>query len=59
MTFTSSGSHLFYEMFEPEIEQFLDDNNIKWTDLVEDPTAYTDQEAKETAVKMFWKGIPN
>lgn len=59
MIFTSSESHLLYEMFEPEIEQFLDINNINWTDLVMDPTAYTDQEAKETAVEMFWESLTN
>lgn len=53
MNLTSTQCHEIYQLMEPEIEQFLEATNTNWWMLVDDPTAYTDQEAKEKAVEMF------
>ena len=55
--FTSTQSAQLYELLEPEIELYLEKSKIPWTDLVMDPTAYTDQEARETSVKLFYRAI--
>lgn len=55
--FTSTQAAQLYELLEPEIEQWLEQNKKEWTDLVQDPTSYTEQEAKETSVQLFYAAI--
>ena len=54
---TSTQSAQVYELFQPEIELFLDKNNYGWVDLVDDPTAWTQQEAIETSVRLFMSAV--
>ena len=54
---TSTQSAQIYELLQPEIELFLDKNNYGWVDLVDDPTAWTQQEAIETSVKLFMSAV--
>jgi len=54
---TSTQSAQIYELLQPEIELFLDKNKVDWVSLVDDPTAYTEQEAIETSVKLFMSAV--
>ena len=54
---TSTQSAQIYELLQPEIELFLDKNNYGWVDLVDDPTAWTQQEAIETSVRLFMSAV--
>ena len=56
---TSTQSAQVYELLQPEIELFLDKNNYGWVDLVDDPTAWTQQEAIETSVRLFMSAVRN
>ena len=55
--FTSTQAAQLYELLEPEIEMWLDQNKKEWTDLVADPTQFTEQEMKETSVQLFYAAI--
>ena len=55
--FTSSQAHDLYKLLEPEIELFLEKENIHWPELVADPTAFTEQEAIETSVELFMTAV--
>ena len=55
--FTSTQAAQLYELLQPEIEMWLDQNRKDWTDLVQDPTHWTEQEAKETSVQLFYAAI--
>ena len=54
---TATQSAQVYELLQPEIELFLDKNNYGWVDLVDDPTAWTQQEAIETSVRLFMSAV--
>tara|TARA_Y100001937_G_C6880882_1_gene224684 strand:+ start:109 stop:303 length:195 start_codon:yes stop_codon:yes gene_type:complete len=54
---SSTQSAQVYELLQPEIELFLDKNNYGWVDLVDDPTAWTQQEAIETSVRLFMSAV--
>ena len=54
---TSTQSAQVYELLQPEIELFLDKNNYGWVDLVDDPSAWTQQEAIETSVRLFMSAV--
>jgi len=54
---TSTQAAQIYELLQPEIELFLDKNKVDWVSLVDDPTAYTEQEAIETSVKLFMSAV--
>ena len=54
---TSTQSAQVYELLQPEIELFLNKNNYGWVDLVDDPTAWTQQEAIETSVRLFMSAV--
>ncbi len=54
---TSTQSAQVYELLQPEIELYLDKNNYGWVDLVDDPTAWTQQEAIETSVRLFMSAV--
>ena len=56
---TSTQSAQVYELLQPEIELFLDKNNYGWVDLVDDPTAWTQQEAIEASVRLFMSAVRN
>jgi len=55
--FTSSQAAQVYDLLEPEIELFLDKTKRDWVDLVDDPTAWTEQEVKENSVKLFMSAV--
>tara|TARA_B100001287_G_C22305016_1_gene354558 strand:- start:7 stop:201 length:195 start_codon:yes stop_codon:yes gene_type:complete len=54
---TSTQSVQVYELLQPEIELFLDKNNYKWIDLVDDPTEWTEQEAIKISVRLFMSAV--
>ena len=55
--FTSSQAAQVYDLLKPEIELFLDKTNRNWVDLVNDPTAWTEQEIKENSVRLFMSAV--
>ena len=55
--FTSSQAAQVYDLLKPEIELFLDKTNISWVDLIDDPTAWTNQEVKENSVRLFMSAV--
>ena len=55
--FTSSQAAQVYDLLEPEIELFLDKTKQEWVDLVDDPTAWTEQEIKENSVRLFMSAV--
>ena len=54
---TSTQSAEIYELLQPEIELFLDKEKIDPYELVDDPTAWTEQEVKEVSVKLFMSAV--
>ena len=54
---TSTQSAQVYELLQPEIELFLYKENVNPYELVDDPTAWTEQEVKEVSVKLFMSAV--
>ena len=54
---TSTQSAQVYELLQPEIELFIYKKNINPYELVDDPTAWTEQEVKEVSVKLFMSAV--
>ena len=54
---TSTQSAQIYELLQPEIELFLYKENVNPYKLVDDPTAWTEQEVKEVSVKLFMSAV--
>ena len=55
--FTSSQAAQVYDLLKPEIELFLDKTKRDWVDLIDDPTAWTEQEIKENSVRLFMSAV--
>ena len=55
--FTSSQAAQVSDLLKPEIELFLDKTKREWVDLVDDPTAWTEQEIKENSVRLFMSAV--
>ena len=55
--FTSTQAFEIYELLQPEIELFLDKEKVDPYELVDDPTAWTEQEVKEVSVKLFMSAV--
>ena len=54
---TSTQSAQVYKLLQPEIELFLYKENVNPYALVDDPTAWTEQEVKEVSVKLFMSAV--